>query len=111
MKPFNVYYLLGIVHSLKSSITMKQEKISTLLEPEPAFETYNSFYKLCLDDDDDTIRYLHGIVNMNENQRLKLRNDIAEKGFELTPSQLDQYVFILLLAIYDHASDCHDDYT
>mgnify|MGYP003118968369 CR=1 FL=1 len=95
---------------------MKQEKISTLLnalysdaiKSDSAWETYIKFYKLCLENDNDTMDYLHEVVNMNHIQRLALRNNIAEKGYELTPSQLDQYIFLLLLAIYDYMSDCYD---
>ena len=98
---------------------MKQEKITTLLnalyndaiKPDSAWETYMNFYKLCLDGDSDTLDYLHHVVNMTSKERLDLRNRIAEKGFELTPNQLNQYIFLLLLAIYDYTSDCHDNYS
>jgi|TARA_R110000824_G_scaffold66836_6_gene173232 hypothetical protein len=97
---------------------MRQEKISTLLnalyndaiKPDSAWETYIKFYKMCLDQDMGTMEYLQGVVNMDQKQRLVLRNRIAEKGFELTPNELNQYIFILLLAIYDYTSDCHDEY-
>ncbi len=89
---------------------MKRNQISILLEacyndaitPESAWQTYKNFYEICLDGDDATMEYMYGVVNMNATERLRLRNRIAENGFELTPSQLDQYIFILLLAIYDH---------
>ena len=96
---------------------MRQEKISTLLnalyndaiKPDSAWETYIKFYKLCLDQDVDTMEYLQGVVNMDQKQRLILRNRIAERGFELTPNELNQYIFLLLLSIYDYTSDCHDE--
>jgi|TARA_R110000824_G_scaffold285481_1_gene473666 hypothetical protein len=98
---------------------MKQEKISTLLKAlyhdtiklESANATYNNFYKMCLDGDKVTMDYLHDVINMSSDERLELRTRIAERGFELTPNQLDQYIFILVLAIYDYTSDCHDEYT
>ena len=98
---------------------MKQQKISALLKAlyhdtiklESVNTTYNNFYKLCLDSDKGTMDYLHDVINMRLNERLELRGRIAERGFELTPNQLDQYIFILVLAIYDYTSDCHDEYT
>ena len=98
---------------------MKQEKISALLKAlyrdtirlELVATTYNNFYKLCLDSDKVTMDYLHDVINMSPDERLELRTRIAERGFELTPNQLDQYIFILVLAIYDYTGDCHDEYT
>jgi hypothetical protein len=98
---------------------MKQQKISALLKAlyhdtiklESVNTTYNNFYKLCLDSDKSTMDYLHDVINMCLSERLELRSRIAERGFELTPNQLDQYIFILVLAIYDYTSDCHDEYT
>jgi hypothetical protein len=98
---------------------MKQEKISTLLKAlyrdtirlELVATTYNNFYNLCLDSDKDTMDYLHDVINMGAGERLELRTRIAERGFELTPSQLDQYIFILILAIYDYTGDRHDEHT
>ena len=89
---------------------MKRYQISVLLEafysdaiePESAWQSYKSFYNICLDGDLNTMRYMYGVVNMDLKQRLQLRNRIAEKGYELTPTQLDQYIFVLCLAIYDH---------
>ena len=97
---------------------MKQEKITTLLKAlyndtiksDSAWETYINFYKLCLDSDNDTIDYLYYVVNMNQEHRLRLRNRIAEKGFELTPNELNQYIFLLIMAMYDYINDCHDEY-
>ena len=98
---------------------MKRQQLSILLEAlysdaiasEDAWKTYNNFYKICCEGDQDTIDYLHEVVDMERDARLLLRNTIAEKGFELTPNQLDQYIFLLFLAIYDHIDDRHDEYT
>jgi hypothetical protein len=98
---------------------MKKEKILTLLKAlyrdtlklESVGSTYTNFYKLCLDGDKDTMDYLHYVMNMQLDERLELRCRIAERGFELTPNQLDQYIFILILAVCDYTTDCHDEYT
>lgn len=42
---------------------------------------------------------------MTTKQRLVLRNSIAERGYELTPNELDQYIFLLTLAIYEYIED------
>lgn len=84
---------------------------SDAIESEDAWKTYNNFYEICCEGDKDTINYLHLVVDMEKDARLLLRNRIAEKGFELTPNQLDQYIFLLFLAIYDHIDDRHDEYT
>tara|TARA_R110002020_G_C16042166_1_gene753806 strand:- start:165 stop:452 length:288 start_codon:yes stop_codon:yes gene_type:complete len=89
---------------------MKQEKIFTLLEAlygetierESAWRTYQNFLNICADEDNETMDYMLHVVNMNHKERLNLRNLIAEKGYELTPNELNQYIFLLLLAIYDH---------
>tara|TARA_R110000824_G_scaffold62141_1_gene164754 strand:+ start:4723 stop:4881 length:159 start_codon:yes stop_codon:yes gene_type:complete len=47
------------------------------------------------------MEYMHGVISMGAEERLRLRSRIAEKGFELTPNQLDQYIFLLFLAIYN----------
>jgi len=98
---------------------MKRQQISILLEAfysdaiesEDAWRTYNNFYQICSEGDQDTIDYLHKVIDMEREARLLLRNRIAERGFELTPNQLDQYIFLLFLAIYDNIDDKHDEYT
>ena len=98
---------------------MKSQQLSSLLEAfysdgiesEDAWKTYNNFYQICSEGDQDTIDYLHKVIDMKREARLLLRNRISEKGFELTPNQLDQYIFLLFLAIYDYIDDGHDEYT
>ena len=47
------------------------------------------------------VYFLESSLSMGAEERLRLRSRIAEKGFELTPNQLDQYIFLLFLAIYN----------
>ena len=72
------------------------------IEMESAINTYQKFLDICADEDTQTMDYLIGVVNMSQSQRLKLRNSIAERGFELTPNELNQYIFLLLMAISRH---------
>ena len=89
---------------------MKHEDLLTLLvilyentiDFDKAWRTYNNFLAIFKDEDEDTIDYLLNIVNMNYRQKLLLRNRIAERGYELTPNELDQYIFILLMALYKY---------
>jgi len=89
---------------------MKQERIFRLLEAlygdtikkESALKSYTNFLEICSDEDKTTMEYLLHVVNMTTRERLRLRNSIAERGYELTPNELNQYIFLLLLAIHDH---------
>ena len=89
---------------------MKHEDLLTLLvilydntiDLDKAWRTYNNFLAIFKDEDEATIDYLLNIVNMNYRQKLLLRNRIAERGYELTPNELDQYIFILLMALYKY---------
>jgi len=89
---------------------MEQEKLLTLLvifydntiDLDRAWRAYNNFLSIFKDEDEATIDYMLNIVNMNHKQRLHLRNRMAERGYELTPNELDQYIFILLMAIYKY---------
>ena len=89
---------------------MKQERIFNLLQAlyidtikeESALRSYKNFLKICSDEDDTTLEYLLYVRNMTAKERLVLRNSIAERGYELTPNELNQYIFLLMLAIYEH---------
>jgi len=88
---------------------MKRHQIFNLLETlyndtiesDSAWKTYQNFYDICSNGDQPTIEYMHGVVSMVTEERLRLRSRISERGFELTPNQLNQYIFLLFLAIYN----------
>ena len=92
---------------------MEQEDLLTLLmilfddtiDLDKAWKTCNNFINIFEDEDQATIDYLFDVVNMDRQQRLVLRNRIAERGFELTPNELDQYIFILLMALYKYVGN------
>ena len=91
---------------------MKRHQIFNLLESfyndtiesDTAWQTYQNFYDICSSGDQPTIEYMYVVVSMGIKERLNLRSRIAEKGFELTPNQLDQYIFLLFLAIYNQTT-------
>jgi hypothetical protein len=88
---------------------MKRHEIFNLLETfyndtiesDSAWKTYRNFYAMCSGGDRPTIEYMYGVIRMGTEERLRLRSRIAERGFELTPNQLDQYIFLLFLAVCD----------
>ena len=88
---------------------MKRREIFNLLEmfyndtieSDSAWTTYQNFYDMYSNGDRPTIEYMYCVVSMGKGERLRLRSRIAERGFELTPNQLDQYIFLLFLAIYN----------
>ena len=98
---------------------MKRQQIFTLLESfysdvielESAWKSYENFYNICLDGDEATMDYMYDVINMDKNQRLELRHRIATRGYELTPSQLNQYIFLLLLATVDSIDGKRNEYT
>lgn len=91
---------------------MKKEEIKKLLSStysEPleirrAWQSYSSFISLFneCDWDSDLSDYLMTIVDFNRRQRLEFRTKLAEKGYELTPSQLDQYILLLMIAFKEY---------
>jgi hypothetical protein len=86
---------------------MKQKEFNKLfytysknqLEEDKAWDTYLKFYNICKNGDKDTIDYLEKIGSMNKKQMLEWRTRLAEMGMELTPDQVEDYIFVLSLAI------------
>lgn len=69
------------------------------IDLETAWIVYNNIVELCQSQDVETIFYLLETVGMNQKQRLLWRNRLAEKGFELTPEQVNQYLLVITLGI------------
>lgn len=46
-----------------------------------------------------TMELLEVLPNMDKNERLLWRTQLAEQGYELTPIQVDQYISIIELAM------------
>lgn len=69
------------------------------LEDESAWKTYANFLELFMQEHEETTDYLCRIVEFNRSQRLMFRTRFAERGFELTPNQMNQYIFLLMLAL------------
>jgi hypothetical protein len=72
------------------------------LDTDSAWTSYNSFIALFLEGDRETTEYLIGLIDLSKSQRLMLRESIAEKGFELTPNQLNQYILLIIMALSEY---------
>jgi len=65
-----------------------------------AYDTYMDLIKQ-LNENDDSLGYMERMVSMDSKERLRWRMCLSEEGIEMTPSQVDEYVVILELAIAD----------
>ena len=89
---------------------MKQIEIDFLLSSiyedpidiKDAWRSYSSFVSLFNEYDEELTDYLLNIVDLNRKERLEFRNRLAEKGHELTPNQLNQYVLLIMIAVREY---------
>ena len=63
-----------------------------------AYDVYLDLIKQMKDNDDATEHMGH-MISMNSTERLRWRMCLAEEGIEMTPSQVDEYIVILELAL------------
>lgn len=77
------------------------------LEIAHAWSAYLNFKSLCDEGDSDTLDYFFSVIEMDKAGRLELRNLMAKNGYELTPCQLEQYIFILRLCINEFIDNEH----
>jgi hypothetical protein len=47
----------------------------------------------------DVIEYFDKVISLDRKDRRTYRNVIANKGFELRPDELDQYILILMIVM------------
>tara|TARA_B100001113_G_scaffold287412_1_gene243071 strand:- start:1802 stop:2101 length:300 start_codon:yes stop_codon:yes gene_type:complete len=88
---------------------INREKLSNILNftyKEPIDETnawncFTRFRDYIEQGDKETIKFFCDVAFCNEKEMLLLRNVIAELGFELTPNQLSQYIFLLTLCLLE----------
>jgi hypothetical protein len=69
------------------------------IDYQEAWDTYDETFAVVFDGDREAIRALEGIAMLNAAERLHWRMLMAEKGIEMTPVQVDQYVSIIELAL------------
>ena len=66
-----------------------------------AYQAYVNYIDLIDHADNLTIDYLWRLVKSDYDGILKTRMSFAEKGFELTPNQCEQYIFVLATSLVD----------
>tara|TARA_R110000824_G_scaffold228461_1_gene416221 strand:- start:334 stop:657 length:324 start_codon:yes stop_codon:yes gene_type:complete len=67
-----------------------------------ALKCFKAFTNLFMEENGAVTEYLLSVIEFNKIQRLKFRNRLAEKGYELTPNQLNQYIFLLIVAMSEY---------
>lgn len=67
-----------------------------------AISSYERFEEFISCADQETIQYFTKIISLDSFELLELREKIAEIGYELTPDQMSQYIFILLTCLTDN---------
>ena len=70
----------------------------TAVDMDDAYDCYLDLVKQ-IDENDTTIEYMARMVTMSQKERLRWRMCLAEEGIEMTPSQVDEYVVILEMAL------------
>jgi hypothetical protein len=63
-----------------------------------AYDTYLDLIKQ-IDKNDSSVEHMARMIGMDREERLQWRMCLAEEGIEMTPSQVDEYVVILELAL------------
>lgn len=66
-----------------------------------AWDSFTRFKEHICSGDKNTVKYFVDLVNKDHKDILRLRTSIAEMGYELTPSELSQYLFILTVSMLD----------
>ena len=63
-----------------------------------AYETYLDLVNQ-VEQTDTAEKHMNQMISMDKNERLRWRMCLAEEGIEMTPSQVDEYIVILELAL------------
>ncbi len=104
-----VYYHKGEYVNLWV-LSMNRQELLTLLKsiynwPIPddtAWSVYNNFLEIFMTEDAETMDYLYNLVESGREERLRYRNRIAELGHELRPDELNQYIFLIVVAMSEY---------
>lgn len=93
------HILIGFKMNRKTFIQIMENFSSHTIENDRAWRVYLDCIKLFKNSDKDTTEYLESVGSMTHEEKLRWRTKIAEIGIELTPIEIDDYIFILSLAI------------
>ena len=64
-----------------------------------AFDTYKDLVEQIAEGSDFVITQMFRMSEMNTQERLRWRMCLAEEGIEMTPTQVDEYIILLELAL------------
>ena len=64
-----------------------------------AYKTYKDLVEQIAEGSDFVITQMFRMSEMNTRERLKWRMCLAEEGIEMTPTQVDEYIILLELAL------------
>jgi hypothetical protein len=86
---------------------MKRKKLARILNDfyedalptDHAWDTYLNFLDLYKSGDEDTVEFMYDICSMSHKEMLRWRTRLAEKGFELTPNEIEQYILIAAIVM------------
>jgi len=67
-----------------------------------AWSVYNNFLEIFMTEDAATLDYLYQLVESDKYERLLYRNRLAEMGHELRPDELNQYIFLIVIAMSEY---------
>ena len=73
------------------------------ISEQEAWDAFTRFNEYITNGDSETINYFIKLITYTPKNVLELRFEMAELGYELTPSQLSQYLFVLSTCILDRA--------
>ena len=64
-------------------------------------EAYDTYLDLVnqVEKSDTAEKHMNQMIGMNKDERLRWRMCLAEEGIEMTPSQVDEYIVILAVAL------------
>ena len=64
----------------------------------PIDDSWELWNEICAKPHDYPEDVVEAILSMDTQERLIWRTELAEKGYEMTPMQVDQYIYIIQLA-------------
>ena len=74
------------------------ENTNSTVDMNDAYDTYLDLVKQ-IDKNDSSVEHMARMIGMDRKERLRWRMCLAEEGIEMTPSQVDEYVVILEMAL------------
>ena len=71
------------------------------IEDDKIFEVYQNFKEIIRSGDKEAISFFENIIKFDKKQRMKYRNHLASIGYELRPTELDQYILLMIIVMLE----------